>query len=78
MRIKFEDGTSEKCAPDDQRQITCAEIIFMPVTPPKRLDRIWADPPTYSKLAVERCSLIVSGHYVMTAQGPKRVARVEQ
>jgi hypothetical protein len=41
------------------------------------LNRVWQDPPTYTRLAKVRCNVIQAGHYVMTAKGLKRVSRVE-
>jgi hypothetical protein len=79
MRIVFEDGTSEKCSPTDQRQISVAKPIFHPAQRiPKHLKRVWDNPPTYARLAVLRCRIIQPNHYVMTGTGLKRVARVER
>jgi hypothetical protein len=77
MRIVFEDGTSQECSPDDQRQIsTLAE--FYPAQRPKHLKRVWDKPPTYANLVVVRCRLIVPDHYVMTDAGLKRVVSVHR
>ncbi len=75
MILYFEDGTSEECSLDDQRQISVAQPIFHPA---KRLRRVWDKPPTYARLAVVRCRVIQPDHWVMTDAGMKRVARVER
>jgi hypothetical protein len=78
MKIIFTDGEAQECSPDDQREISIAEVLIRPQRVPKHLKRVWADPPTYAKLAVVRCGIIVPDHYVMTSSGLKRVAKVEK
>ena len=78
MKITFEDGTTEQCAPTDQRRINVADVLFSPERIPKKLSRVWDNPPTYSKLAVGRCDIIQPGHYVMTSTGLKRVAKIDK
>ena len=78
MRIVFEDGTFQECSSTGQRQIS-TEAVFHPAQRiPKHLKRVWDKPPTYARLIVVQCDLIVPNHYVMTDTGLKRVARVER
>jgi hypothetical protein len=78
MRIMYQDGSFETCLPTDQRQISVSMVLIRPERLPKVLKKVWDEPPTYARLAVARCSMIPSGAHVMTSDGLKRVASVEQ
>jgi hypothetical protein len=79
MKIVFEDGEHIDCSPDDTQQVNVGEILVNPnYNIPGRLQRVWANPPTYAKLANLKCAHISPGQYVMTDSGLKRVASVKR
>jgi hypothetical protein len=77
MKIIFADGEVQECDRSEKREVNVAEVVISPLRLPKNLNRVWQDPPTYTRLAKVRCNVIQAGHYVMTAKGLKRVSRVE-
>ena len=80
MKIIFADGEVQECDRSEKREVNVAEVVISPISPlrlSKNLNRVWQDPPTYTRLAKVRCNVIQAGHYVMTAKGLKRVSRVE-
>jgi hypothetical protein len=77
MKIIFADGEVQECDRSEKREVNVAQVVISPLNQPKNLNRVWQDPPTYTRLAKVRCNVIQAGHYVMTAKGLKRVSRVE-
>jgi hypothetical protein len=78
MKITYEDGTSETCEITEQRQILHGGFIRSPKRIPKGAEKLWNNPPTYGRLVVIGCKLIVPGHFVRTAAGVKEVVSVER
>ncbi len=77
MKIILEDGSSHEHIGTDQWNIVYGEMLVNPRQIPKRMTKIWDDPPAYApRLVPIECLNLAPDHYVMTTLGPKLIVRI--